>query len=159
MIEREVKRSEITSRKLVWAHVENYTKLSLKHKLMHRNALNAGGSNSMKDWNWKNISNETSWIWRTINTMIQKARLIGKESKNIVLKYIRVNLILNRFFRLKIFQGRGGKNFPSPCCLENRSLSIHATWQRYSFHLFVNFFPEKKLSVELLSCHWCCGSL
>ena len=88
--------------------------------------------------NWKNISNETLWIWRINNIMIQITRLIGKESDNIVLQYIYVNLILPGFFRPKIFLG--GKNDPSPCNLKNGSLYIHATWQTYTFHLFVNIF-------------------
>ena len=63
----------------------------------------------MKDW--KNISNKTSWIWRTINIMIQITRLIGKESSNKVVQYNLVNPILHGFFRPKIFLG--GKNDPS----------------------------------------------
>ena len=90
----------------------------------------------MKDW--KNISKETSWIWRTINITIQITRLIGKESNKIVLQYILVNLILPGFFRTKIFLG--GKNDPPSCYLENGSLYIHVTWQTYTFHLFVNIF-------------------
>ena len=54
--------------------------------------------------------------------MIQITRLIGKESNNIVLQYILVNLILPGFFRPKIFD-------PPPSYLENGSLYIHATWQ------------------------------
>ena len=94
----------------------------------------------MKDW--KNISNETLWIRRAINIIIQTTRLTGKESNNIVLQYIRVNLILSWFFRSKIFLG--GKNDPLPSYLENGSLYFHATWQTHTFHLFVKMFPEKK---------------
>ena len=65
--------------------------------------------------------------------MIQITRLIGKESNNIVLQYILVNLILPGGFRPKIFD-------PLPSYLENGSLYIHATWQTYTFHLFVNTF-------------------
>ena len=87
--------------------------------------MNAGGRNFMKDW--KNISNETWWIWRTINIIIQITRLIGKESNSTVLQYILVNLILPGFFRTKTLMG--GKNDPPSCYLENGSLHIHATWQ------------------------------
>ena len=73
--------------------------------------------------------------------MIQIARLTGKKSSNIALQCLRVNLILPGFFRPKIFLG--SKNDPPPCYLENGSLSIHATWQTYTFPLFVNIFPEK----------------
>ena len=65
-------------------------------------------------------------------------RLIGKESNNIVLQHNLVNLLLPCFFRPKIFLG--GKNDLSPCNLENGSLYIHATWETYTFHLFVNMF-------------------
>ena len=108
--------NEIRSRKLVGAQVQHYTKPSLKRSLMYRNALNAGRSNSMKDW--RNISNETSWIWRTINIMIQTATTRGKESKDIVLKHIRANLIWVVFFRLKIFRKEGvTKIIPLPVIL------------------------------------------
>ena len=90
----------------------------------------------MKDW--RNISNDTSWIWRAINIMIQITRLIGKESSNIAWLYIFVNLILHGLFRPKIFLG--GKNDLPPCYLENGSLYIHTVWQTYTFHLFVNIF-------------------
>ena len=73
--------------------------------------------------------------------MIHITRLIGKKSSNIALQYLRVNLILPGFFRPKIFMG--SKNDSPPCCLENGSLYIHATWQTYTFLLFVNIFPEK----------------
>ena len=44
--------------------------------------------------------------------MIQMTRLISKELNNVVLKYIRVNLILPGFSRLKIFLDGKNDSFP-----------------------------------------------
>ena len=47
--------------------------------------------------------------------MIQIAKLIGKESNNIALQYIIVNVLLPRFFRPKILLG--SKKDPLPVIL------------------------------------------
>lgn len=47
---------------------------------------------------WKNISNETSWVLTATNIMTQITRLIGKELNNTVLKCILVKPTLPGFF-------------------------------------------------------------
>ena len=81
--------------------------------------------------------------------MIQMIRLIGKESNNIVLKYICVNPFLPGFFRPYIFRAS-----PLPVIFKTGDC-IFMQLDRHIVHLFANIFPEKIILVEL-PWHWYC---